>query len=109
MTGTKPVALFLAALLLTLGGCTWVELTSQGEKVRVLGAEEVTKCQRVGQTTVSLLDKLAGIERNPEQVQEELNRLARNSAVDLDGDTVVPASAVENGKQTFTVYRCVPR
>ncbi|WP_127478680.1 DUF4156 domain-containing protein [Sulfurivermis fontis] len=99
----------MAALVLALSACTWVEPTAQGEKVRVLSAEEVTKCKKVGQTTVSLLAKLAGIERNPQKVQEELNILARNSAVELDGDTVVPISAVEDGKQTFAVYRCVPR
>jgi hypothetical protein len=92
-----------------LAACTWVEPTAQGEKVRVLSAAEVTKCKKVGQTTVSLLAKLAGIERNAQKVQEELNILARNSAVELDGDTVVPVSAVEDGRQTFEVYRCVPR
>lgn len=99
----------MAALALVLSACTWVEPTAQGEKVRVLTAEEVTKCKKVGQTTVSLLAKLAGIERNAQKVQDELNILARNSAVELDGDTVVPISAVEDGKQTFAVYRCVPR
>lgn len=99
----------MAAVVLVLSACTWVEPTAQGEKVRVLSAEEVTKCKKVGQTTVSLLAKLAGIERNAQKVQEELNILARNSAVELDGDTVVPISPVEDGKQTFAVYRCVPR
>lgn len=100
------VAIVAAAVL---SACTWVEPTAQGEKVRVLAAEEVTKCTKVGQTTVSLLAKVIGIERNPHKVQDELNTLARNSAVELDGDTVVPVSAVEDGKQTFDVYRCVPR
>lgn len=99
----------LVVIATLVSACTWVEPTAQGEKVRVLSAEEVTKCRKVGQTTVSLLAKLAGIERNPHKVQDELNILARNSAVELDGDTVVPISAVEDGKQTFAVYRCIPR
>ena len=105
---TRQVWVIVAAAAL-LSACTWVEPTVQGEKVRVLSAEEVTKCTKVGQTQVSLLAKLAGIERNPQKVQDELNVLARNSAVELDGDTVVPISPVEDGKQTFAVYRCVPR
>lgn len=108
MNLAKRVGL-MAVLAFVLSACTWVEPTAQGEKVRVLTAEEVTKCKKVGQTTVSLLAKLAGIERNAQKVQDELNILARNSAVELDGDTVVPISAVEDGKQTFAVYRCVPR
>ncbi|MFH7325976.1 DUF4156 domain-containing protein [Desulfurivibrio sp. C05AmB] len=98
----------IAAVLL-LGACTWVKPTVQGEKVRVLTAEEVVKCERVGQTTVSLLARVAGIERSPRKVQEELNVLARNSAADVGGDTVVPMGPVEDGKQTFAIYRCMPR
>ncbi|MCK9531033.1 MAG: DUF4156 domain-containing protein [Gammaproteobacteria bacterium] len=102
----KAAAFALAGLL---SACTWVHLTPEGEKVRVLDADEVTQCQMLGRTTVSLAAKIAGIERHPEDVQKELNMLARNSAVDLRGDTVVATSPVENGKQTFAVYRCMPQ
>lgn len=104
----KTAMLGIAAALL-LSACAWVEPTQQGEKVRVLSAAEVTKCQKVGQTTVSLLAKLGGIERLPERVQDELNVLARNSAAEMGGDTVVPITPVEDGKQTFAIYRCMPR
>jgi hypothetical protein len=99
-------------LLLTavaVSACTWVELTPEGEKVRLLSAADVTKCQVVGKTTVSLAAKVAGIQRHPEDVQNELNMLARNSAVDLKGDTVVPITPAQDGKQTFAVYRCMPQ
>lgn len=94
---------------LMLSACTWVDVTPEGEKVRVLTPAEVTKCKKMGQTTVSVLAKAVGIARHEEKVQEELNTLARNSAVELGGDTVVPISPVANGQQTFAVYRCVPR
>lgn len=101
--------LWLAAIVgIALTGCTWVKVSDQGEKVRVLSADEVVKCQRLGQTTVSLLAKVAGIERNTQKVQQELNTLARNAAPELGGDTVVPVSEIEDGKQTFAVYRCMP-
>jgi len=98
--------MFIAAV--SLAACSWVQLTPQGEKVRVLSAEEVAKCEYRGKTTVSLLAKVAGLDRHPEQVQEELNLLARNSAVDLKGDTVAPLSPVSEGRQVFGVYRCMP-
>jgi len=104
----KTAGMVIAAVLL-LAACTWVKPTVQGEKVRVLTAEEVVKCERVGQTTVSLLARVAGIERSTRKVQEELNVLARNSAADVGGDTVVPMGPVEDGKQTFAIYRCMPR
>lgn len=100
---------FISILLLALGltACAWVELTPEGEKVRVLSADEVRNCKKMGKTTVSLKAEVAGIERHPDKVKKELETLARNSALDLKGDTVVPASEIENGKQVFEVYRCI--
>jgi len=97
------LVLFMA---LSLNACTWVDLTPAGEKVRVSTAEQVQSCTKKGKTTVSIKAEVAGIDRNHEKVKAELETLARNSAVDLNGDTVVPASEIKNGRQTFDVYRC---
>lgn len=97
----------LIVIAIVLPACTWVDLSPEGEKVRVLSASEVTSCKKLGKTTVSLKDQIAGFDRSEEKVQKELQALARNSAVDLKGDTVVPASDIKKGKQTFNVYRCV--
>lgn len=78
-----------------------------GEKVRVLDQDEVSTCQELGTTTASLLDKVAGIRRNRQKVQSELQILARNSAAKIGGDTVVPISEVSEGQQRFAVYKCV--
>ena len=96
-------------VLLMLSGCAWVKLTPEGEKARVLSKSEVSKCKLLGQTTVSLKSKIAGFDRNAEKVKKELETLARNHAVDLDGDTVVPESEIKNGQQVFSVYRCINR
>ncbi|MBK8162875.1 MAG: DUF4156 domain-containing protein [Gammaproteobacteria bacterium] len=96
------------AIGMVLQACAWVELSPAGEKTRVLSAEEVTNCKRLGTTTASVKAEVAGIERAPERVQEELESLARNSAAaDLKGDTVVPIGKPKDGKQVFEVYRCV--
>jgi len=91
----------------TLSACTWVELTPEGEKVRVLSLSEVQSCKKKGKTTVSLKDKIAGIERNKKKVQKELEMLGRNSAVSINGDTIVATSDVMDGKQSFDIYRCI--
>ena len=96
------------AVALLLSACTWVNLTPEGEKVVVLTAEEVVGCKHVGQTVVMLRDTVAGFKRSPERVQQELNTLARNSAVEIGGDAVVPQGEPEDGKQTFAVYDCRP-
>ena len=95
-------------LSLYIAACTWVDLSQQGEKVRVLTANEVTACERVGITTVNTAAKLAGLNRHAHKVQAELNTLARNSAVEIGGDTVVPVDTPVKGRQVFEVYRCMP-
>jgi hypothetical protein len=98
--------LSMAVFALLLSACTWVELTPAGDTVRIVSANEVEGCKRLGTTTASLRDKILGIERNQERVQRELNTLARNGAADMKGDTVVPISEPDDGKQRFAVYRC---
>lgn len=94
-------------IALVVGACTWIKLTPGGEKVRVLSLEEVSSCKKLGKTTTSLKDKIAGVQRGKKKVTQEMETLARNSAADLNGDTVVAISEVEDGKQVFEVYRCV--
>lgn len=97
----------MTVLALSLAACAWITLTPGGEKVRVLAAGEVANCEEVGKTQVSLRAKVAGINRNEDQVAKELSMLARNAAADMGGDTVVPATPVKGGKRTYTIYKCV--
>jgi hypothetical protein len=103
----------IAAIALSFGlsACRWVELTPTGEKARVLSADQISRCKKVGLTTVSVKSSVFGIERDEDKVSEELRALARNASEGLGGDTVVPASRVANGSQVFEVYKCldVPR
>jgi hypothetical protein len=92
---------------LSVAACTWVETTPQGEKVRVLSRPEVVHCKKLGETHTMLKDKVGGIPRNREKVKQEMEALARNSAADMGGDTVVPVTEIRDGKQVFEVYRCI--
>ena len=91
---------------LLLAGCTWVRLTPAGEEVRVVPIAETAGCKKIGQTTVSLLAKVAGIKRSAKKVAAELVTLGRNSGAEMGGDTIVPVSGITNGEQSFAVYRC---
>jgi len=99
--------MILFALVWTLSACTWVKPTPEGEQVRVLNASQVSICKKLGNTTVSLMAKVGFVERNEETVSEELVTLARNSGGSMGGDTVVPASGIEEGEQSFDVYKCL--
>jgi len=109
----RAIILWTALIVLASGptACRWVDLTPTGEKARVLSADQVNRCKKVGITTVSVKSSVFGIGRDEDKVGEELRALARNAADGLGGDTVVPASKVANGSQVFEVYKCldVPR
>ncbi|MGD8783677.1 MAG: DUF4156 domain-containing protein [Thioalkalispiraceae bacterium] len=95
--------------LVLLSGCSWIELTAQGDKVRVLARNEVAGCKYVGKTTATVTDKVIGLKRKEHIVRENLETLARNAAANMGGDTIVAETQIEQGKQTFNVYQCVRR
>ena len=101
---------FAAGMVLLLAGlspaCTWVKTTPEGEPVRVAMADAVTDCTRQGKVTVSLKSRVAGVERKPTKVAEELATLARNEGAALGGNTVVAETTVKDGSQVYGVYRC---
>jgi len=102
----KTLAVLFAMMPLVILGCTWVKLTPEGQKVRVLDAKQVENCKKLGQTSTSVLAKKGIITRNKEKVSGELATLARNSAADMGGNVIVPISNIKNGERSFTVYNC---
>lgn len=94
--------------ILLLSSCSSIKLTHGGEKARVLSSAEVANCQKRGATTVSVKPSILSVQRQPTVIAKELQVLARNSAVNMGGDTVSPISKIDEGKQTFAVLRCIP-
>jgi len=90
-----------------INACANVKLTHGGEKARVLSTAEAANCQKRGATTVRVKPTVLTVRRQPTVIAEELQVLARNSAVNMGGDTVAAISKIDNGEQTFAVYRCV--
>ena len=99
---------FASVIVLSLNACTSIKLTHGGEKARVLSSGEVANCQKRGATTVRVKPTLLTISRQPTIIAKELQILARNSAVNMGGDTVSPISKIDLGEQTYAVYRCIP-
>ena len=94
--------------MLLLSACATVKLTHGGEKARVLSSGEVANCKKRGATTVSVKPTILTVPRQQTVISKELQILARNSAVNMGGDTVSAISKIDNGQQTFAVYRCIP-
>lgn len=98
---------FSVLLLAALSACSFVDMTSSGQEVRVAGEKEsLGNCQRRGEIEVSVKDRLGPYERDALRVRDELEILARNEAESLSADTLQAKSAPVDGVQRFLAYRC---
>lgn len=102
----KKLSLTLLALAAITSSCTWVKVSETGSTVAVANAANVRGCKNLSEVTVSVTSKVGFHQRNADKVATELANLARNEAAGLGGDTVVPSTSIDNGKQSFNVYRC---
>jgi len=100
----KTVVSLLGSLALI--SCTWVEPSEQGKSVTLVKSAHVTHCKSLGTVTSSTKDSVGFIDRSEEKVAVELVDLARNKAAGMGGDTIVVEGPIEEGSQTFRVYRC---
>ena len=98
-------ATIISMTLLTLGGCTFVNLTDAGSQVRQANVDDVTNCKLVGEVSSQTKDKVV-FNRNTGNVKEELIVLARNKAVELDANAIVTDGKPYDGAQNFKAYRC---
>ncbi|GAB3265168.1 DUF4156 domain-containing protein [Chitinimonas naiadis] len=91
----------------TMSGCaSFVELKPAAQSVQVGSADAVASCTLRGSVHVKVLDKLGPIARDEGKLIIELNTLARNAAVDLQGDTVLANGPITAGERDYKVYRC---
>lgn len=86
--------------------CTWVKTEKSADDVVVGKEYNVRGCQKLSETNVKVADSVGPINRSPEKVASELLTMGKNEAVRLGGDTIVPKSDPEDGRQTFLVYSC---
>lgn len=100
----KPLLLLTTAL--AISACATIKLTPEGEKVRVLDPDEVDTCRELGNTNTSVTSTVI-VDRPIETITKELRIIGRNSAARMGGDTIVPLTVIDQGKQSFVVYKCV--
>jgi len=105
----KVKSAFLILVMMLLTSCTAIKLTAQGKNVRVVGRYDVAACKTIGTTTATVTDKVIGLKRKEHIIKGDLETLARNAAVTMGGDTIVPMGEIEAGKQTFKVFKCLGR
>jgi hypothetical protein len=96
----------VVAWLLASAGCAWVPLSDDGAEVYVVANNEVTDCERVGNTKTRVLRKLWFVPRRQAIVDQELRTLARNEGAKLGGNAVTPLPSRRPGEREFAVYVC---
>lgn len=96
----------VSVVLTTLHACTWVKPTPEAAKVVVSDSAGVANCIRKGAVNASLKSRVGAFERKPGKVAGELETLARNDAAASGGDTIVAESEIDEGRQTFGIYKC---
>ncbi len=101
----KKITCIVSATIL-LSACSTLRLTDGGEKVRMLEPGEISSCKNLGKTNTSVTARVV-FERPAGTIARELQIVARNSAARMGGDTIVPLTVIEEGQQTFVVYKCV--
>ncbi len=100
-------AAWLAALVVAISSCSFVQMAPGAEDVRVVGPGQLPAgCVKRGEVEVSVKDKVAFYERNELKVKDELEVLARNEAPGLDADTIQPKAPPADGSQRFLAFRC---
>lgn len=100
--------LISAVVVAALSGCTWVKMAPGGAAVKVAAAgQDLSACEKRGEVSVSVRDRLGPYERNDIKVRDELETLARNEAPGLGADTVQPKAGPDDGEQRFLAFRCV--
>ncbi|GMV69759.1 MAG: hypothetical protein AMXMBFR76_21980 [Pseudomonadota bacterium] len=103
----KQKLIAIACLPVLLAACSFIPKSPGADRVLLLPLERVKSCTEVGQTKVQVLDRVGFLARRGASVDQDLQRVARNNAVDMGGDTISALTGVVNGRQTFGVYKCL--
>lgn len=97
---------FSALALTALAGCSWIDIDPKADQVKLMTIGDIQACQKMGEVQSHVMDKVGFIERDKEAIVENLVDLAKNEAVKLGGNALVPASTLKDGKMRFWLYNC---
>jgi hypothetical protein len=107
----QKLVMALAALsLLSACGLLPLNRVNRGsERVRIVEVQETRGCKRLGKLTLDVSEVMRLEKQSAKTAQQEINRLARDKALEMEGDTLVPLGSMVEGEQGFHVFRCAKR
>jgi len=104
----KARVLALMSISVLGAACSWIKPSVGSHSVALATQQEVSGCANKGLTTSKTLSKFFFIPRGKDKMYSELVMLAKNEAVIMEGDTIVPEPVSVPGTQAFAVYACKP-
>lgn len=102
----KPGRYAFCIVITLLASCTWVEPTKEGGEVNLVSAQDVETCKKLGTTNTFVKHKIGFVTRSEEKVTGELVTLAKNSAAEKGGDSIVATGPASEGSMSFGIYKC---
>ena len=96
----------LVAATLFSSACTWVESHPGAEQVSVKTEAQLKHCRYLGTASAQTADSSSFYSRNEEKVAAEILTLARNEALRMKGNALLPKNQIKDGEQDFAVYLC---
>ena len=103
----KSSIIFILTALVLLGCSSHLIKAKKGaDSIKLIEHSDSLACQEKGVVTVSVLTKVGFFTRSVEAVEENLVQLARNSAVEIGGNSIVKGEVSEFGKRSFSIFEC---
>lgn len=95
-------------MIVVFGGCSWVDVSEEAQVVTVRKSlDEVAGCEARGKVSARTTASVGFISRNETKVALELERLARNDAVGLGANVIVPLEPVTaEGTRRYSAFHC---
>ena len=102
----KVKLLMTMTAFMVVSACTWVNENPASESVAIVMENNLPQCQQLGTIDVRTKYSVGIIKRGAKKVQTELKSLARNEALKINANTIVPVADPVEGKQQYLAYSC---
>jgi len=100
--------LSITILISIVSACTWVKPIENASDISLISLTDTASCKVLGNTNVSVKDRVGILKRGSTKVAEELTTLAKNAAVNMGGNSIAAKTEVNEGQQEFGIYQCNP-
>jgi len=102
----RKVTSTLIPLLFLFGCAKFIDIIPGSESINVVNKFNADQCILKSTTTVSVLAEVGFIDRDSESIKLDLDQLAKNAAIDNQGNTIIKIGSSENGKATYQILYC---